>query len=335
MPVKRTMAIFGAMVSGVCIMATAFAAASDTSPAPPNLPGGSDDVRVTPSELVVGDDRGLTVSGSGFQDCPGSFDLALRIDDTWRSSEPGNVMATGVATIGASGDLESTLVVDGSFDSNWSGYVTMEGGCLGSARRLFGPVTLAFKLADPALAADGIAVPPDAQGAAGFLFPADFIAQTYVPPDQPGATAATQFDHFSAWVDGVRCATVDVADGKVERSGDAVVYVGLPGQPSVCRADAAAVTFTSGWDDAALTNRAAARAGILQSIRPFYDPAASGPTRPSWRASSPSPWQEPSRCCRYAAAANALPADGICLWGRVASTHCHRPARTDRLHYAL
>lgn len=258
-------------------LALAFAApglAEGGTPAPPPLPGGSDDVTVTPSVVVLGRDRQLAVNGRGFGDCTGSFDLSLRIDDTWHGNEPGVLMGSASTTIGPDGALKAVIPIGDAFPGNWTGFVIMEGGCLGEARRLFGPVALAVPATGQAAASAGISAPAGAEGAAGFLVPASFIESAFVPPDKPGATAAGEFHHLSAWVAGVLCATTPATER--ERSGDLVVYVGLPDQPATCSTPGATVHLSAGADDTPLLNGLRALPGVVQSLRPLYSPPGTG-----------------------------------------------------------
>src|SRR6185437_10007237 len=77
-----------ATLLALSLMTTALADGAQPTSTPAPLPGGSDDVTVAPSTVVLGRDQHVSVTGTGFQDCPGTFELALTIADTWRRSEP-------------------------------------------------------------------------------------------------------------------------------------------------------------------------------------------------------------------------------------------------------
>lgn len=268
MPPRPLIRIVTALLTCLALGATLPAAAQEgASSPPPPLPGASDDVTVTPSVVVLGQDREIVVDGRGFEDCPGDFHLELLIDDTWSRSDPGFSMGEITATIGASGDLHATIPVAAEGPADWTGNVVMTGGCLGDVRRLFGPVVLAVSTGSAAK--HGIDIPGAALDVAGFVMPAAFI-------DNPGA-----FHHLTAWAGDMACSTVDVAGGALTPAGDAVVFVGLDGQPDACRVPGATVTFSAGREDTPLVNTATLRPGIIQGMRPVYPAPSSGDPTPS------------------------------------------------------
>ncbi len=266
---------FAIIVSAILALVFAGGASAEGQETPAPLPGSSNNVVVTPSTVVLGVDHAVAVNGSGFSDCQGKFTLSLLIDDTWRRSEPGALMGSATAEIGPDGKLNAVLPVDSGFPGDWTGYVVMEGGCMGDQRRLFGPVALAVEASGAALEDTGTAVPDGSSRAAGFLIPAAFVDSAFVSPDKAGATAETEFDHLSASVGGTLCYTANVAAGGREKSGDVVVWVGLPGQPDACRTGAK-VRLTAGKANSELLNELTPRPGVIQSLRPVYSPPGTG-----------------------------------------------------------
>ena len=242
------------------------------------LPGGSNDVTLTPSTIVLGVDASLLITGRGFSDCSGSVNLRLLIDDDWRASQPGALLGAGSGSIDDSGNLEGVIELsDARFPGAWTGYVVMEGACIPEGmRRVFGPVSLAVPIESAETLTGGrIVPPPGAEGAAGFLIPAFFLDRAFVEPNRDGAEPRELVGTLRAMVDGSECASVSVAG--TGAGSDVVVYVGMPGQPAACGAADASVVLALGRDVALpLGNDLNARRGVIQSVRPVFLPPAAG-----------------------------------------------------------
>lgn len=264
----------GALV--VAIVASA-GFASVSMAATQQLPGSDGTLTLSTTTIVLGETTEIQVAGSGFDDCEGDFQLRARINDQWQADDPGQVVASGAATVPASGDFETTLMIDAAFEGEWTGFITMHGGCYGDTGRGFDSIRLAFVTADPSLADIGVEVPESGESATAFLVPSVFIQSSPVPADRPDSSPAEEFHHISAWAGGELCATVDVAGGELTSEGDAVVWVGLPSQPEPCRQPGAAVTFRAWRTDVELLNSESAQPGLLLPIRPAFPAPHSSP----------------------------------------------------------
>ncbi len=233
---------------------------------------------VEPTTIIVGETDRLTVLGDGLQDCQGEFQLAARLADRWRKGVEGHVLGAATVSVGSDGRVEAELSIDPHFAGEWNGAMTLEGGCLQSTgdRLVFGELRLAFRTTSEDLAQAGIPQPAAAGQAAAFVVPSEHIQSLQLTPDRPPVAPEELFGHLSAWVGDVMCDRADVAAGEVTAGGDAVVWVGLPGQPAPCLAEGAAVTFRVGAEEFLLLNQEIAVHGLVSGFRPAYPGPDSG-----------------------------------------------------------
>lgn len=268
-----------AIVLPVVLVSGAAAKAED-------LPGRSDSVVVEPAVVVLGVTPSVTVSGTGFWDCAGEFRLRLELADNWRRSIPGHVLGETAARIAADGILNATIALKDEFFGEWTGFVVMEGGCLGDNRRLFGPVQLGLEFSDPRVAEVGIR-PPEEPGVGAILIPGAF------------ATNSEALD-FEVWAPDDRCASS-------ERTGNGtatVAFVGQREQPADCLAGGSVLRLASGRNGTDfLRNEVRLIPNVVQSVRPLAQPPGTSPAPPD--AGQVAPTGE-SRTLSFAILAGAI-----------------------------